>query len=98
MIKTNGIDKNEFLIYKGRPLVRKGDDLYYGEMSDKYHVFMMIMSTTGSIKENVEVPNLIMVQLIEKNESTPKKQVTSKSFSDALETADAWLTRYNSKV
>ena len=27
--------KNGFLLYKGRPLVRSGNTLYYGNMADK---------------------------------------------------------------
>ena len=30
--------KSEFLTYKGKPLVRKGNTLYYGNMSDKFVV------------------------------------------------------------
>ena len=28
--------KQEYLTYKGRPLVRKGDTLYYGDMSEQF--------------------------------------------------------------
>jgi hypothetical protein len=36
-----------------------------------------------------------MVQLRAKGNNRPEKQTISKSFADALETADAWLLRYN---
>ena len=29
---------------KIRPLVRQGDDIYYGDMSDKFYIYMMIMN------------------------------------------------------
>ena len=38
------------LTYKGRPLVRCGNDIYYGSMSDPYVVYLQVLSTT---KENV---------------------------------------------
>ena len=44
MLEVNGANSNEFLEYKGRPLVRQGDDIYYGDMSDKYYIYMMIMN------------------------------------------------------
>ena len=37
------------LTYKGRPLVRCGNDIYYGSMSDPYVVYLQVLST---IKEN----------------------------------------------
>ena len=37
------------LTYKGRPLVRCGNDIYYGSMSDPYVVYLQVLSTT---KEN----------------------------------------------
>ncbi len=34
----------EFFLYKGRPLVRNKDTIYYGRMSDPYVVMMQIKS------------------------------------------------------
>ena len=94
MLNTNGINPGEFLEYKGRPLVRKDNDIYYGDLSDKYHVFMMIMAEAPTSK-GIDVPAMIMVQLLAKDSNRPEKQAVSKSLSDALETASAWLDRYN---
>ena len=33
MLEVKGVDVSEFIEYKGRPLVRQGDDIYYGELS-----------------------------------------------------------------
>jgi len=63
MLNSTGVDKNEFLEYKGRPLVRKDNEIYYGDLSDKYHVFMMVMAEAPSSK-GTDVPSLIMVQLM----------------------------------
>ena len=52
----------------------------------------------GAIKpssKGTEVPDTIMVQLMAKNSMRPEKQTISKSLTDALEIADAWLERYN---
>ena len=94
MLNANGVSEREFLEYKGRPLVRKDNDIYYGDLSDNYHVFMMIMAEKPSSK-GTEIPDMIMVQLRAKNSMRPEKQTVSKSFADALETAAAWLERYN---
>ncbi len=95
MLNATGVSNDEFLEYKGRPLVRQGEDIYYGDLSADYHVYMMVMTeeekTTG-----VMVPTTIMVQLREKNSAMPKKQyLCTKGLVDALETAAAWLDRNN---
>jgi hypothetical protein len=37
--------KNKFTLYRGKPLVRANNMLCYGDMRDKYIVFMMILTT-----------------------------------------------------
>ncbi len=94
MLNANGVEIGEFLEYKGRPLVRKDNDIYYGDLSENYHVFMMIMAEKPSSK-GTDIPENIMVQLMPKGARRPEKQTISKSLTDALETAAAWLDRYN---
>ena len=36
--------KNAFFTYKDYPLVRCGDTIYYGNMSDKYVILIKILS------------------------------------------------------
>ena len=91
MLNANGVDAGEFLEYKGRPLVRKDNDIYYGDLSAKYHVHMIIMSEKEL--KGTTVPDKIVVQLIPKGSMMPEKNIMSTSLSDALETADAWLSR-----
>ena len=38
--------KSEFFTYKGRPLVRNKDTLYYGDMSDNYVIMMQITESS----------------------------------------------------
>ena len=91
MLEVNGAKNNEFLEYKGRPLVRQGDDIYYGDMSDKYYVYMMIMSDKDSPKGAVKVPETIMVQLLESATKKPVKQKITRGLAEAFEFAEAWL-------
>ncbi len=97
MLNANGVESGEFLEYKGRPLVRKGDDIYYGDLSEPYHVFMVIMAATPSSAAGVEIPAKIMVQLMKNGERKPEKQILKDTLTDALDVADAWLTRYNNQ-
>ncbi len=95
MLNASGVSTDEFLEYKGRPLVRKDDDIYYGDLSDKYYIYMMIMSKKGSSKGDAEVPDIIMVQLLEGQTKKIEKQQITHGLSEAFEFADAWLTRFN---
>lgn len=92
MLEAIGVTSDEFLEYKGRPLVRQDDDIYYGDLSDEYHVYMMIMDTKKNSK-GIEVPSSIVVQLRQKDTQSPKKQFICGDLVDALETAVAWLDR-----
>lgn len=91
MLNAVGVNNGEYLEYKGRPLVRHDSDIYYGDMSAKYHVHMIIMSEK-EIK-GTQVPDKIVVQLVPNGSMMPEKNIMSSSLVDALETADAWLER-----
>ena len=94
MFDVKGIENGEFLEYKGRPLVRKDDDLYYGDLSE-YYVKMMIMTEKSAGKSDEKIPDNIAVQLFATGKTFPEKQISAKGLSDAFETAAAWLDRYN---
>ena len=93
MLNANGVGNNEFLEYKGRPLVRQGDDIYYGDLSDKYYIYMMIMSEAET--ENGSIPTKVLVQLLDSTTKSPKEQKMLSGLKDAFDFADAWLERYN---
>ena len=96
MLKTDGIGNDEFLEYKDRPLVRHGDDIYYGDLSDKYYVYMMVMSDKKSPKGDVTLPDTVMVQLLESETKKIEKQKITHGLAEAFEFAEAWI-RYNDK-
>ena len=93
MLIAEGV-KGDFLEYKGRPLVRQDDDLYYGDLSENYHVYLMVISEKKA-KNGDDIPDQVIVQLMKKGETKPEKQTISKGLYDALDTATAWLDRYN---
>ena len=91
MLDFEGVTLDEFVEYKGRPLVRKGNIIFYGDLSEKYYVSIMIMSEKKSPKGDINVPDTIMVQLIESATKKPEQQKITKGLAEALEYAEAWL-------
>ena len=96
MLNTEGVGMDEFVEYKGKPIVRQGDDIFYGDLSEKYYVYMMIMSDKKSPKGEESVPGTIMVQLLDSQTKKPEKQKITNGLAEAFEFAEAWL-RYNDK-
>ncbi len=85
-----------FPTYKGRPLVRCGDTLYYGNMTDKY-VIKMDIKSKKKVKD-LDVADKVSVQLMLTDSSIRnRKQIVKQSEKSglylALDIADAWLTR-----
>ena len=89
-------EQTELLTYKGRPLMRKDDLVYYGSMSDKYIVMLQILETK---KENdLELASKVMVQLqLTDPNVRAKDRVVKKSEKDgfytALDVGCVWLER-----
>ncbi len=88
--------KSPFPMYRGKPLVRSGDTLYYGNMTDKYVIKIDIK--TKKTVEDMEVADKCIVQLMLTDpEIRSRKQIVKTSEKNglylALDIADAWLTR-----
>ena len=96
MLNFEGVGMDEFVEYKGKPLVRQGDDIFYGDLSEKYYVYMMIMSYKKSPKGDEDVPGTVMVQLLDSTTKKPEKQKITNGLAEAFEFAEAWI-RYNDK-
>ena len=89
-------EKNDFLMYKGRPLVRKDNVIYYGDMGDKYVIMMQILSTRTVGGE--EIADKVSVQLMLTDpEIRAKDKIVKKSekngLYNAMDIADVWLER-----
>lgn len=88
--------KNDFLTYKGKPLVRSGNTIYYGDMNDDFVIMMRILSS----KEfgDTDLASKVSVQLVntDPNVSIKEKIVKTsekKGLYAAMDIADIWLTR-----
>lgn len=89
-------DNENFLTYKGKPLVRNGNTIYYGYPNEKYVIMMQILATKPV--DDVEVASKVSIQLIntDPNVSIREKIVKSsekKGLYAALDIAEIWLNR-----
>ncbi|MBQ6830788.1 MAG: hypothetical protein IJO59_06685 [Clostridia bacterium] len=84
------------LTYKGKPLVRSGNMLYYGDMSEKCVVVLQILSskTVG----DMTVADKVQVQLLSTDpEIRMKDRILKKSekigLYNAMDIGSIWLER-----
>lgn len=85
-----------FLMYKGRPLVRSGNTLYYGSMAEKYVIMMQILSTKD--ENDIAMAEKIQIQLMLTDpEVRMKDRVAKKSekigLYNAMDLGSIWLER-----
>lgn len=84
------------LEYKGHPLQRAGNMVYYGSMSDKYIIMLQILETK-KVKD-LDVATKVSVQL-QLTDATIKSRdrIVKKSEKDgfwaAMDVATIWLDR-----
>lgn len=87
---------NQLLTYKGHPLMRKENIIYYGGMDKDYVVMMQILASTK--EGDLNMATRIMVQLQKTDESLHMKERIVKSAEKstlwaAMDIASIWLNR-----
>ena len=86
------------LTYKGKPLVRKDNELYYGRMTDPNVLRMQSLSTKPV--RGMEVADKVHLQLLSTDESKPRearvaRQTTKNGLYNALDIGSIWLQKAN---
>ena len=80
----------KYLMYKDKPLVREGDTICYGDMSEKCILILEIMSYKKVGEE--EIPNDILIQIIDSKDPTKIiKQGKKNGLNDAFSIGLVWL-------
>lgn len=93
--------KNNFFLYKKRPLVRKDNVIYYGYMYENV-VAMLTIKSTHKVK-NLDIGDNIQIQLISTDPKASPQDVVikhseKKNLFDALDIAEVWIDRYTKKL
>lgn len=84
------------LVYKGHPLRRKDDIIYFGSMADKYIIMMQILETKKV--EDLDVATKVSVQLqltdpsLKSRERVVKRSEKASLYA-AMDVASVWLDR-----
>ena len=82
-------------MYRGYPLVRKGNEIYYGYMSEPFVVMMQIVHQQEV--NGLKVADKIRVYQIATKEPDPVKAITKTSdrpnLYEAVDLANVWLKR-----
>lgn len=80
----------EYLEYKGRPLVREGTTICYGNMTDKAILILEIM--TFKKDGDKELPDTILIQVVDpKDQMDIKRQGSKQGLYEAFELGFSWL-------
>lgn len=85
-----------FFTYKGFPLVRLEDCIYYGNMSDDYVVMLQILKKEKV--NDIDIAKKIKVYHMSTDLTLPPNKAVTKtsekeSLYEALDLANAWLSR-----
>lgn len=89
-------EQNNVLMYKGHPLRRKDNLIYYGSMADKYIIMIQVMSTEK--EGDLELANKVQLQLqltdpdLKSRDRVVKKSDLPDLFS-AIDMGSIWLMR-----
>ena len=88
--------KKDMLVYKGHPLRRKDNLIYFGSMADKYIIMMQVMESKKVKDMDVATKVSVQLQLTDPDIKT-RDRVVKKSEKDslyaAIDVASIWLER-----
>ncbi len=88
--------EKKVLEYKGHPLQRAGNIIYYGSMADKYIIMLQILETKKVKDLDVATKVSIQLQLTDptiKSRDRIVKKSEKNGFYEAMDVAAVWLDR-----
>ena len=88
------------LVYKGHPLRRKDNLVYYGSMADKYIVMLQILNTKKVSDLDVATRVAVQLQLTDpdlKSRDRVVKKSEKEDLFSAIDLGSTWLDRALSK-
>ena len=89
-------DEKAVLMYKGRPLMRKDNLIYYGSMADKYIVMLQVLETKKDHDLDLATRVSVQLQLTDPDlraRDRVVKKTEKEGFYTALDVGCVWLER-----
>ena len=86
----------ELLTYKGRPLMRKDNLIYYGSMADKYIIMLQVLETKKEHDMDLATKVSVQLQLTDpsiKGRARIAKRSEKPGLYIALDLGAVWLER-----
>ncbi len=91
--------QGEYLLYRGKPMVREGNLILYGDLSEKYCLQLMILTEKEmqAGETTVKVPDAIIVQVLSTDTTKPLSQRIEKQYqkNGLYEALDIGIERLN---
>ena len=82
--------EGKYLEYKGKPLVREGDTICYGDMNEKCILILEILSYKK--EEGKDLPDNVFIQVVDpKNQTNILRQGSKQGLFEAFELGLVWL-------
>lgn len=88
----NMAEERKFFTYKDKPMVRRGDTIYYGDLKEKYIIIFTIKSKK-KIGDH-EFADRVTIDLCTNNGTGKEKVIkkaTRESLYEAIDIAEFWL-------
>lgn len=88
------VKNDTMLMYRGKPLVRKGNTVYYGYPDEPYVAMLLILSAAPV--EGLSTASRVMVQLLSTDETKNRRNALSKRrrktacMKDCILPASGW--------
>jgi len=89
-------EKTAVLEYKGHPLRRKDNMIYFGSMSDKYIILLQVLDSKQVKDMNIATKVSVQLQLTDpdlKSRDSIVKKSEKDSLYAAMDVASVWLDR-----
>ncbi len=85
-------EEKKYLSYKGKPFVRRGNTIFYGDPREDFMIELLIQDTKPG--NGIEISQNVLIQLINNNRSGKEhvvKTAQREGLFAALDIAEFWL-------
>ncbi len=89
-------NRPKFLMYRGKPLVRFENIIFYGSLADKYIIMMQVLDSEPYAGQDITKATKVAIQLQLNGDDVKDrivKETVKPGMAPAMEIATVWLER-----